>query len=204
MTSEKKTATHQRIGSPHTGPSTPEGKAAVSANAIKHGILSKKMLIKGEVKEEFDDFQASLFSALGPKGPLEELLASKLVVLAWRQRRIIWAEGELFDGRLGSSSNQVPGETLPSWWGDILLNLQRYETSLDRSFYRTLGELERIQSDRRHRDLFRGLSQLELDPLTDAEFVSQFFESATAPRGSGGAVGHDCPPKLGSLDNSRS
>ena len=44
MTSEKKAEANRRNALKSTGPKTPEGKAAVSLNALRHGLLSQEIL----------------------------------------------------------------------------------------------------------------------------------------------------------------
>ena len=48
MTSDKQGAANRRNALKSTGPKTPEGKAAVRLNAMKHGLLSKDVLLPGE------------------------------------------------------------------------------------------------------------------------------------------------------------
>jgi hypothetical protein len=48
MTSDKQGAANRRNAQKSTGPKTPEGKAAVRLNAMKHGLLSKDVLLPGE------------------------------------------------------------------------------------------------------------------------------------------------------------
>jgi hypothetical protein len=40
-----------------TGPRTPEGKAVVSQNAVKHGLLAREVVIKGEDSGEFEFYR---------------------------------------------------------------------------------------------------------------------------------------------------
>ena len=48
MTSEKKAEANRRNALKSTGPKTPEGKAAVRLNALKHGLRSEEVLLPGE------------------------------------------------------------------------------------------------------------------------------------------------------------
>ena len=48
MTSAKQAETNRRNAQKSTGPSTPEGKTALRHNAMKHGLLSKDILLPGE------------------------------------------------------------------------------------------------------------------------------------------------------------
>ena len=78
------------------GPKTPEGKAKVRLNAVKHGILSTEAVIRrGDLKEDEDEYAAlreQFFSEMQPVGLLEVMLVDKLLTIYWRERRIIKAE----------------------------------------------------------------------------------------------------------------
>jgi hypothetical protein len=50
MTSEKKAETNRQNVLKSTGPKTPEGKAAVRHNALKHGLLAEQVLLPDETK----------------------------------------------------------------------------------------------------------------------------------------------------------
>jgi hypothetical protein len=51
MTSDRKAEANRRNALKSTGPKTPEGKAAVRLNALKHGLLSQEILLPGEDEE---------------------------------------------------------------------------------------------------------------------------------------------------------
>ena len=70
---------------------TREGKAAAARNAIKHGLLSKDLIItKGihnEKQADFDKLVSELWKDLEPEGRLEELLVERIATIWWRMRR---------------------------------------------------------------------------------------------------------------------
>jgi hypothetical protein len=83
-----------------TGPRTPEGRAASKLNAVKHGILSKEVLIGGihakESRHEFAKLHRRFCEELNPAGPVEEMLVDQIVTAHWRLRRALMAEaGEI-------------------------------------------------------------------------------------------------------------
>jgi hypothetical protein len=55
-----------------TGPRTAEGKNRSKHNAVKHGILSRVTLLKGEPKAEYDALLAGLREDFKPDGTTEE------------------------------------------------------------------------------------------------------------------------------------
>jgi hypothetical protein len=101
-----------------TGPRTQQGKEKSKHNALKHGIFSRVVLLKGEPRAELESLLNGLRSDLEPEGTLEELLVDKLAVLVWRHRRLIIAEGE---------QTQKEKESL-GWGNDILGNAPPVES----------------------------------------------------------------------------
>jgi hypothetical protein len=83
-----------------TGPRTPEGKERSKRNALKHGILSEVVVLKGEPHAKYESLLKGLWENLQPEGKLEEILVEKLAVNEWRRRRLLVAEGaEIQKGR---------------------------------------------------------------------------------------------------------
>ena len=80
-----------------TGPRTPAGKGAVAHNAMKHGLLSRESLVKGESEADLVDFGKRLRAQLAPVGELELLLADRIVSTGWRLRRLVSVETMLFN-----------------------------------------------------------------------------------------------------------
>jgi hypothetical protein len=83
-----------------TGPKTPEGRAVSKMNALKHGILSKEVLVRGlNIKESSRELSAlyqRFWQDLNPVGPVEEILVDQIVTTHWRLRRALTAEsGEI-------------------------------------------------------------------------------------------------------------
>lgn len=75
-----------------TGAVTPEGKAASSMNAVRHGLLSSKAVLPDEDKAEYQQMLNGLLNSLEPVGLIEELLVEKVAVAFWKQRRLLGAE----------------------------------------------------------------------------------------------------------------
>lgn len=79
-----------------TGPKTLQGKSVVKWNAVKHGLLSKKVVIQAgdgrESRAEFRNLLAQLQDDIQPNGILEEILVEKIAVCYWRLRRVLRCE----------------------------------------------------------------------------------------------------------------
>ena len=68
----------------------------------------------------------------------------------WRLRRVHVIEADLFERRLGLSPLQSLGTVFAQDSGEerAILTLSRYEAAIERSLFRALHELERLQARR--------------------------------------------------------
>lgn len=93
MTSEKQLLANLQNAQLSTGPVTVEGKEIIAANAIKHGIFTKDLIItSGAGKEnqaEYEELLTNLNQCLAPRNQIESLFVEKIVVDFWRLRRTI-------------------------------------------------------------------------------------------------------------------
>jgi len=138
-----------------TGPKTPEGKAAVSKNAMKHGAYSQAITVIGEDPAALEALQAGMIESLCPVGLLEERLVERLSLLFWRMDRAGRAEKEGFIQCHSTISREIcrPASAFSAManlgYGEAMERIRRYEGQLERSFFRVLHELERIQARRK-------------------------------------------------------
>ena len=100
MTSERQIAANRANALHSTGPKTPEGKAAVRHNALRHGLLARDVVLPEEDLDAFEDLLNQVRADLSPVGPIEELLVDRVVSFMWRLGRSVRAETALFDWRV--------------------------------------------------------------------------------------------------------
>jgi hypothetical protein len=162
---------NRRNAEKSTGPQTPKGKAAASQNAVKHGLLGKRDVIRTEDQGEFDSHREQMLAELNPAGPMETVLAERIVSLSWRLKRVERMQNEALDcllaedasgpaaesGELGSFVQTAdldggdPGLALgrvvvKDFAGDRALDwLLVYERRIEHSLYRTISELDRMK-----------------------------------------------------------
>ena len=65
----------------------------VRCNALKHGILSRLVVLAHEDHAEFGDLIAALIDEHQPAGMTERHLVEELAAIIWRKRRVLLAEG---------------------------------------------------------------------------------------------------------------
>src|SRR3954453_16889138 len=147
MTSQRQIEANRRNAPSSTGPRTPRGKAVVALNAAQHGLLSRQAVIQGESEAELIELGKRLRGQLAPSGELELLLVDRIVSTAWRMRRVLSLETMLFGNEGGDNSAYY---SAAAYKGDRekLQLLSRYELTLERSLFRTLHELQRLQAKR--------------------------------------------------------
>ncbi len=81
---------------------------AVRFNAMKHGILSKLVVLAHEDYAEFADLLAALIEEHRPGGMTEQHLVEELASIIWRKRRVLLAEGATINRSLkGVVSSEV-------------------------------------------------------------------------------------------------
>jgi hypothetical protein len=148
MTSQRQIEANRRNALSSTGPRTREGKAVVALNAIQHGLLSRQTVIQAESDAELIEFGKRLRGQLVPLGELELLLVDRVISTAWRLRRAIALETKLFDGEQAALTYKSDR--------DRLQLLSRYELTLERSLFRALHELRRLQTERDTIDVTAG------------------------------------------------
>ena len=114
--SPKMLASNRRNARRSTGPKTLTGKLASRMNAVRHGILSEEVVVRGlriqEHPDEFKVLRERCWESLAPVGPVEEMLVDKIVTAQWRLRRALTAEtGEIVlsvDGGRRRRANRDP------------------------------------------------------------------------------------------------
>jgi hypothetical protein len=175
MATEAQVVANRRNAQKSTGPRTAEGKAAVSQNAVKHGLLAQADVIRGEDREEFELYREELFWELNPLGTMECRLAERIVSLAWRLRRAERIANEALDALLAkdlssplarlTQSLRAKGADQPSEDAEgcesdltlgrmvvrdfsnarVLDRLLMYERRIESSLYRTMNELKKLR-----------------------------------------------------------
>ncbi|NGX29183.1 MAG: hypothetical protein K940chlam4_00010 [Candidatus Anoxychlamydiales bacterium] len=147
MTSLSKIKTNKKNALKSTGPQTSVGKEISSKNSLKHGLLSKDLIIREEKPKELELFKNNIYTSLHPQDPIEELLVEKIIGSAWRLKRVLQVENELFQEKGYPGWKQL-NQAFRGYDSDCIKNLSRYETMLERNFYKALHELQRIQGMR--------------------------------------------------------
>jgi hypothetical protein len=133
---------------------TTNGKAIVSRNNLKHGLLSADPVIDSvEDRTAWDEHLQGILESKQPVGYEETLVATRIAVLQWRLFRPTRYETEMLSKSLENFANEpdprgfvaarlIPGEQLGP-------KIMRYEAHLHREWLQTQHEYEAMQARRR-------------------------------------------------------
>ena len=143
-----------RINGKRGGVKTDEGKAISRYNAIKHGLLSKEVLLEGESEDTLLDLGKRMRSELKPATEIENVLVDRIIANVWRLKRAMQVETGIFNVGLDSPSmnndtknavgNAFSSEVRYDTFGKFI----RYESFIERGIYKALHELQRLQAAR--------------------------------------------------------
>lgn len=138
------------------GVKTDEGKAVSRYNALKHGLLSKEVLLTDESEAELISLGKKLRAELVPETEFELVLVDRITANVWRLRRVMRIEKEMIDSDReeedfrGTITTKSLGSALSYDFAnnDTYGKLIRYEASIERGIYKALHELQRLQAAR--------------------------------------------------------
>jgi len=148
MVSERQLVANRANAQLSPGPRTETGKAVVSLNRLKHGLLSERALLPDEDPDALEGLRDAIYRELRPVGELEAALTDRIVAQLWRLRRVLRIETEMLadGGRLDESLGRRFAILAVNH--DTISPFVRYETSIERGLFRALHELERRQAAR--------------------------------------------------------
>jgi len=208
--SNKQLAANRKNAKRSTGPKTPEGKAAASANAIKHGLCSlspNHVVILDEDPDEFAAFQAEVLNDLRPAEATERVLAERIVLAQWRLRRAARYEGHVMDAALNAvrrsdahhakfhnsdddrrdqqtqAALEIPRAIDRALAGKAHRHMVRYEGYIERGLFRAIEQLKALRWDRISLSRLAGTPRI-FDPVTNQQYPGDQYHNAAREPGS--------------------
>ena len=173
MSSQAQINANRNNSQKSTGPRSDEGKAAVSKNALKHGLFTNEAVIAGESIDDYNLNREQLLDELKPIGKMETILAERVVSLTWRLKRIEKFQNIVIDAMIDEKINnpltkltkrmlpahlrreQDEDENLDLTLGNVIIDdygssrvldrLSIYERRIENSMFKTMAELKKWQ-----------------------------------------------------------
>ena len=197
-----------------TGPRTEEGKARVSLNALKHGLLARDAVLPEEDPAEFDRQLRDLEHDLRPENSLEFELVRQIADAQWRMRRLVRIETGFLSAALDEKRRHEerfnPENIRPGREGETqllgasllnrtqaLLHLARYDAHLSRRYYRAIAELGRLRKLERAAEQYRENQTTKQSQYPEPYEESARYKPSPGPQGwtpTGGDSPHSRPP----------
>jgi hypothetical protein len=225
MISERQLEANRRNAVKSHGPITPEGRAAVRLNALKHGFTAAEIILPTvEEKIDFEQFRFSFEEEYKPVGPTEQVLVEDIITARWRLNRIRKMEPGFFSLRLEVMNDKIQDDFSAldpqahlalvvrddAQYPDTYGKMSRYEARFERTFYKALKELQRLQALRAAvSDSGNGtVSQNPISPDPDpppppsAQSLARDPEPATPPPAPNAANPEPPPEPVDMVDNS--
>ena len=151
MSSLRRINSSRANGARSRGPVTPQGKERSSANALRHGLLAKCIVLENESSERFDDLVTQHIERFAPADALELGMIEEMAVAQWRLHRARAMEDCLMEKAI---RNQPPGDEAArsdAAFAELaaspeLTLLHRYEAHLLRIYQGTLDNLALLRT----------------------------------------------------------
>ena len=146
MSSIRRIKASRANGARSRGPFTPEGKARSAANAVRHGLLAKNVVLGLESNDLFQAMLAEYIARFAPADDVELALVEEMTVAVWRGRRCWGLETCLVDQAADQSPAQDAAHGLTAAYsalagGPTLPLVHRYEARVNKMYQRALTNL---------------------------------------------------------------
>ena len=155
MATEKQIDANRKNAKYSTGPKSQEGKGIARLNATKHGLRAKEILLPDEDPEQFLALCNELADQYCPEGIIELSLVGRIAECLWRINRAAKIEAGVFSEEMSNPLTSLMGKDSPLGFAFGMINgsgqlttLLRYEAAIERSLFRNVRELQRLQEMR--------------------------------------------------------
>jgi len=161
MSTQSQIAANQQNSQHSTGPQSAVGKTTVSLNAVRHGLTGAFVFLPGESAESFHNLQESLRAEHNPATPTETFLVDSMAQHYWLQQRATRLQGLCFDEAGACSAEK-----------ELSLYL-RYQTTHERTFYKSLNTLLKLRAEKRRSEIgFVSQQEKQNRAREQAEFLA--------------------------------
>lgn len=155
MSTYTKAESARRNGAKSRGPTTAEGKARSARNAVRHGLLAKRLCLTVENSEAYKELLQTCVDRFQPADDIELRIVERIAWVLWRGDRFAAAETAMYDTEMDIRTAEVDKrfekidhiarfalafKSLADTSKSVHLYL-RYETALCREFDRYMKQL---------------------------------------------------------------
>jgi hypothetical protein len=197
MATQKQIEANRRNAQKSTGPKTEAGKQKSKFNALKHGMTARVAVLPHEDKLSYEELRQSTIESYQPANGAELMLVDLIAINYWRllrARRVETATMDLhiraYKTRHGVSvtASMDDDSGIATAFADPKSSLgaiDRYQTTVERSYLRAVDTLRKLQNDRLRRERQNGFvprpAASQTQPESPGVYVrSKNFELSSA------------------------
>jgi hypothetical protein len=179
MASARQIAANRRNASLPRGPLSEAAAAVVRENAQKHGLTAKHVVLRHEDFANYQELRASIVTEYHPATPQEHRLADQIAQNYWRLLRCRRVETATFENRLDTLKTRLKVDAAAPIDDDQGVSIcmsneardfdtiRRYETTIERAWYRAIRELRTVQKERHRIEVEEAEEAAYNPPLED-------------------------------------
>ena len=154
MSSIRRIASSRINGALSKGPKTEEGKRRAALAHMRHGLLSKCVVVENESKELFDLVLTQHVEHFRPQNAVEEGMIEDIACAYWRLRRVMAIETSMLNKGVRTQPQAEELDRLEQAFAGLAETskfnvLNRYESRLQRTYQRALRNLSTLRDRRR-------------------------------------------------------
>ena len=167
MSSLRRIVSSQANGARSKGPKTSEGKRRSALARIRHGLLSRCVVVENESKELFDAVLLQHVGYFSPKNDVEYGMVEDIACAYWRLRRVMAIETSMLNTGVRKQEPANELVRLEMAFAGLAETskfnvLSRYEARLQRTYQRALRNLATLREKSAKREKKQ---KLPLNPL---------------------------------------
>ncbi len=160
MASERQILANTKNAQLSRGPMSDAARSATRENSLKHGLTARQIVLSHEDQQDWLELLASNMAEFAPATAHETRLVEQIAQNYWRLLRARRVETATFENRLATLKRRLeidPAAEIDNDQGlSICMSndardfdtLRRYESAIERAWYRAIHELKTIQKDR--------------------------------------------------------
>lgn len=167
MSSQRRIASSKANGALSQGPVTEEGKRRAALANMRHGLLSRCVVVENESKELFDLVMTQHVEHFKPRNAVEQGMVEDIACAYWRLRRAMAIETSMLNSGVHKQDPVNELQRLELAFAGLSETskfnvLNRYEARLQRTYQRALRNLATLRNHLMDR---RKKQKLPLNPL---------------------------------------
>jgi len=151
MSSQRRIDSSRANGALSHGPTSEAGKLRIAFAQMRHGLLSKHVVIENESRELFDIVLEQHIEYFKPRNDVERGMVEDIACAYWRLRRAVAIETSLFNSGVRRQEPVDELERLQLAFTGLCDTskfnvLNRYESRLQRTYQRAIRNLQTLRS----------------------------------------------------------